>query len=130
MDKKTKNQKMMEYHKSKFLEYAQLVESDEEIRLATEHEVKVSLMKIREYSSYMQGARKAMLFWDEYKSLKNEKAYDDAVLRLVTSDLRYMNMFLTQSNEIRFRNHERDKKGKIKKVEAYFVEKITLYKEV
>lgn len=130
MNKKTKNQKMLDYHKREFLKYAQLVECDEEIKFATEYEVKVNLRNIREYSSYLQGARKAMLFWDEYKSLKSEKVYDDAILKLVTSDLRYMDIFLSQSKEIMFRNHERDKKGKIKKVEAYFVEKITLYKEV
>lgn len=130
MEKRTKYQKMMEYHKKEFLKYAQLVESDMEIKFATEFEVKVNLVKIREYSCYLQGARKGMLLWDEYKSLKNEKAYDDALLRLATSDLRYMDMFLAQNHEIRFRNHERNKKGKLMKADAYFVERITLLKEV
>lgn len=126
----TKNKKMMEYYKKMFLEYASRCEADEEMRLATEYEVKVKLHNITQYSTYLQGARMAMLFWDEYKSLKSEKAYDDAVLKLATSDLRHMDMFLNQTCEIRFRNHEKDKKGKIKKVEAYFAERVILYKEV
>lgn len=51
-------------------------------------------------------------------------------VRLITSDLRYMDMFLTKSHEMRFKNHQHDKNGKLVKVEAYFAEKVTVYREV
>lgn len=130
MAKKSKNEKKLEYYKKMFLEYARRCEADEEMRLASEYEIKVNLLNIRDYSAYLQGARRMMCYWSEYEPLIDNKAFKDAIVKLITSELRYMDMFLTESYEMRFKNHQYDKKGKLVKVEAYFAEKVTIYKEV
>ena len=130
MAKKSKNEKELEYYKKMFLEYARRCEADEEMRLASEYEIKVNLLNIRDYSAYLQGARRMMCYWSEYEPLIDNKAFKDAIVKLITSELRYMDMFLTESYEMRFKNHQYDKKGKLVKVEAYFAEKVTIYKEV
>lgn len=121
---------MLEYYREKFLEYAKRCESDEEMRLATEYEIKVNLLNVRDYSAFLQGARRAMCYWSEYEHAQDNKVFKDAIVRLITSDLRYMGMFLTKSHEMRFKNHQYNKKGKLVKVEAYFAEKVTVYREV
>lgn len=126
----SKARKMMEYYRKRFLEYAEVVESEEEQRLAAEYEPKVNLRNILQWSAYMQGARRAILYVMEHSGDYDSGVYRNAVFRLITSDLRYMGMFLTEQNEICFRNHRRDKKGKLVSVEAYFAEKVTVYREV
>jgi hypothetical protein len=66
----------------------------------------------------------------EHEGDYDNKVYRDAVFRLITSDLRYMGMFLTESHDICYRNHKWDKKGKLISCEAYFAEKVVIYKEV
>lgn len=127
---KTKAERNLERRKRDYLEALKQFESEEEQRLAALHEPKVSLNNIIQWSAYMQGARKAFLYMMEHESDYDNKIYRDAVFKLITSELRYMGMFLTQSNEICFRNHKRDKKGKLVSVEAYFAEKVIIYKEV
>ena len=127
---KSKAERNMEYYKEKYLEALKHFESEEEIRLAALHEPKVNLLNIQHWSAYMQGARRAFLYVMEHGDDYDNKVYRDAVFRLITSDLRYMGMFLTESHDICYRNHKRDKKGKLISCEAYFAEKVVIYKEV
>lgn len=127
---KSKAERNLEYYKEKYLEALKLFESEEELRLAALHEPKVNLLNIQHWSAYMQGARRAFLYVMEHGDDYDNKVYRDAVFRLITSDLRYMGMFLTESHDICYRNHKRDKKGKLISCEAYFAEKIVIYKEV
>lgn len=127
-----RNVKRMEYFREKFLSCAKLVEDDEALRLATTYEVKVSLEKMHHYSAYLQGARTAfMMMHERYKAKKGEDAvYTDAVFRLITSDLRYTGMFMFGGYDIYYRNHKRDKRGKLVSVEAYFGERVSVLREV
>lgn len=127
---KSKAERNLEYYKEKYLEALKHFESEEELRLAALHEPKVNLLNIQHWSAYMQGARRAFLYVMEHGDDYDNKAYRDAVFRLITSDLRYMGMFLTESHDICYRNHKRDKKGKLISCEAYFAEKVVIYKEV
>ena len=127
---KSKAERNLEYYKEKYLEALKHFESEEELRLAALHEPKVNLLNIQHWSAYMQGARRAFLYVMEHGDDYDNKVYRDAVFRLITSDLRYMGMFLTESHEICYRNHKRDKKGKLISCEAYFAEKVVIYKEV
>lgn len=127
---KTKAERTLEYYKERYLDALKAFESEEELRLAALHEPKVNLLNIQHWSAYMQGARRAFLYVMEHEHDYDNNIYRDAVFRLITSDLRYMGMFLTESHTICFRNHKRDKKGKLVSCEAYFAEKITIYKEV
>lgn len=128
--KTTKAKKNLERYKKLYLEALEHFESCEEERLAALHEPKVNLQNIIQWSAYMQGARKAFLWMLENENQYDNKVYKQAVLKLITSELRYTGMFLTEQNEICFRNHKCDKKGKLVSVEAYFAERVTIYREV
>ena len=127
---KSKAERNLEYYKEKYLEALKHFESEEELRLAALHEPKVNLLNIQHWSAYMQGARRAFLYVMEHGDDYDNKVYRDAGFLLITSDLRYMGMFLTESHDICYRNHKRDKKGKLISCEAYFAEKVVIYKEV
>lgn len=106
-------------------------ESDEEIRLAAIHEPKVSLNNIHMYSSYLQGARDMMLMLSEnYKSKNESQVYTKAVFKLVTSSLKHTALFMFGACEIGYRNHIKDKRGKLESVEAYFCEPIVVHRKV
>ena len=49
-----------------------------------------------------------------------DRVYTKAIVDLLASDLRYVQEYLLGTN-IGFRNHARDKKGKLMSCEAYFV---------
>ena len=130
MAKQSKAERKLERCKNLYLEALKAFESEEELRLAALHQPKVNLLNIQHWSAYMQGARKAFLYIMEHEGDYDNKVYRDAVFRLITSDLRYMGMFLTESHDICYRNHKRDKKVKLISCEACFAEKVVLYKEV
>lgn len=105
-----------------------------ERRLAVEKDIKVNLQHIAMYSSYYQGALMAVKkVTDSLLSGNNPKKDDwiylKAELNLITSNKRNMQLWL-DSAEIRFRNHRRNKKGKLEGVEAYFVERRNIIQEI
>ena len=83
---------------------------------------------LREWSERMQGAREMLikLYEDDKMILSvgvkrsEERVYTKAIVNLLASDLRYVQEYLLGTN-IGFRNHVRDKKGKLISCEAYFV---------
>jgi len=58
------------------------------------------------------------------------KVYREAELTLITRDKRSMQLFMGGVYDICYRNHERDKKGKLIKCEAYFADRRTEFREV
>lgn len=128
--KNSKAKKNLEICKREYLKALEHFESCEEERLAALHEPKVNLQNIIQWSAYMQGARQALLWMLEHEDEFAGKVYKQAALKLITSELRYVGMFLTQQNQICFRNHKRDKKGKLVSVEVYFAEAVTIYREI
>lgn len=103
-----------------------------EQRLAVDNEPKVDLRKILYYSAYYQGARNAVLAFKEYITTgvkKDGLVYRKAVIELFTQSLRNAQLYL-DGTEVRFRNYEHDKKGKLVKCEAYFVERINIVREL
>ena len=83
---------------------------------------------LHEWSNRMQGAREMLikLYEDDKMILplgvkhSEDKVYTKAIVTLLASDLRYIQEYLLGTN-IGFRNHVRDKKGKLMSCEAYFV---------
>lgn len=96
---------------------------EREIEAALKGDVKLNLNNIIRYSAYYQGARMAAMkliegyFMDRAKG--DEKVYLKAELELIIGSLENTERFLSGS-PIRYRNHERDKRGKLVKCEAYF----------
>lgn len=85
---------------------------------------------LHEWSNRMQGAREILikLYEDDNMILpvgvkrSEERVYTKAIVSLLASDLRNVQEYLLGTN-IGFRNHVRDKKGKLVSCEAYFVKK-------
>ena len=86
---------------------------------------------LHEWSWKMQGAREMLLaIIDSVNASKgrflldsagkDSKVYHDAIVRLILDNLDNTQKFLMK-NPIGYRNHVRDKKGKLMSCEAYFV---------
>ena len=104
-----------------------------ERRLAVEKDIKVNLQHISMYASFYQGAimavRKITDSLLNNKPKKDDWIYLKAEWRLITSSKRNMQLYL-DGTEIRYRNHQRNKKGKLESVEAYFVEHRNIIQEI
>ena len=85
---------------------------------------------LHEWSERMQGAREMLikLYEDDKMILpigvkrSEDRVYTKAIVSLLAIDLRNVQEYLLGTN-ICFRNHVRDKKGKLMSCEAYFVQK-------
>ena len=83
---------------------------------------------LHEWSERMQGAREMLikLYEDDKMILQlgvkryEERVYTKAIVNLLISDLKNIQEYLIGTN-IGFRNHVRDKKGKLVSCEAYFM---------
>ena len=83
---------------------------------------------LHEWSNRMQGAREMLikLYEDDKMTLplgvkrSEDRVYTKAIVDLLASDLRYVQEYIIGTN-IGFRNHVRDKKGKLINCEADFV---------
>ena len=83
---------------------------------------------LHEWSERMQGAREMLikLYEDDKMILplgvkrSEDRVYTNAIVSLLASDLKNVQEYLLGTN-IGFRNHVRDKKGKLISCEAYFM---------
>ena len=83
---------------------------------------------LHEWSNRMQGAREMLvkLYEDDNMILplgvkrSEDRVYTKAIVNLLISDLRNVQEYLI-GTDIGFRNHVRDKKGKLMSCEAYFM---------
>ena len=83
---------------------------------------------LHEWSERMQGAREMLikLYEDDKMILplgmkrSEDRVYTKAIFTLLSSDLKNVHEYLLGTN-IGFRNHVRDKKGKLMSCEAYFM---------
>ncbi|MBO5627556.1 MAG: hypothetical protein J5965_00575 [Aeriscardovia sp.] len=107
---------------------------DERAKLfAVEHEIKINVQRLAMYASYYQGAR--MIGVKVLEGIQNRKpkgddwVYLEAEWRLYTESVRNMQLYM-DGYEIRYRNHQRDKKGKLISVEAYFVQRREVVTEI
>ena len=83
---------------------------------------------LHEWSNRMQGAKEMLikLYEDDKMTLplgvkrSEDRVYTKAVVNLLISDLRNVQEYLIGTN-FGFRNHIRDKKGKLVSCEAYFI---------
>ena len=105
-----------------------------ERRLSVEKDIKVNLQHIAMYASYYQGALMAVRkiadsLLSGNKPKKDDWIYLKAEWELITSSKRNMQLYL-DGTEIRYRNYQRNKKGKLESVECYFVEHRNIITEV
>ena len=85
---------------------------------------------LHEWSNKMQGAREMLIkLYEENMMImpvrvkrSEDRVYTKAIVNLLISDLRNVQEYLIGTN-IGFRNHVRDKKGKLVSCEAYFVKR-------
>lgn len=101
-------------------------------RFAIENEVNIDLHKMVYYAAYYQGAlmaAKELMPYAKWNAKGDDRVYRDAELALITQSKRTMELFM-DGTTIRYRNHERDKKGKLTKCEAYFYKEQRIIQEV
>ena len=83
---------------------------------------------LHEWSNRIQGAREMLVKLYEYDNMilplgvkrSENSVYTKAIVNLLISDLMNVQEYLLGTN-IGFRNHVRDKKGKLVSCEAYFL---------
>ena len=101
-------------------------------RFAVGGELKLNRQSVAYYGAYYLGAIQAVqrvvseLITNKPKG--DDWLYLEALWKCITKDKRHMQMYL-DGDEMRYRNHQRDKRGKLKSVECYFVERRTLITE-
>ena len=103
-----------------------------ERRMAVEMNIKINLQNVMYYGAYLLGAQMVANELIPYV-MKNyrgdDKAYIKAELDMITSSKRNMQLWLDKT-PMRYRNHKRDKKGKLESCECYFVEYKNIITEV
>lgn len=100
------------------------------------------LRKLPIWSWYMKGARDMLrrlrdtALCDEPRPKgwikgKNDRVVNKAILDLILQDQTATDRFLSQDyDDIRLKDHERDKKGKLVKCKAFFAKRVTGYQEM
>ena len=126
----------MKYEEEKIVERALAIlernEDERAKRFAIENEVKIDLHKMVYYAAYYQGAlmaAKELMGYAKWNAKGDDRVYRDAELALITQSKRTMELFM-DGTPIRYRNHERDKKGKLVKCEAYFYTEKRIIQEI
>lgn len=121
-------------------EKEEFIKVSEEIKKHQEEERQLRRLPI--WSWYMKGARDMLLrlrdhrLCDEPKPKgwikdKDSQIYNKAILDLILYDHDATDRFLMHDyDEIRFTDHERNKKGKLIKCRAYFARRVIGYKEI
>ena len=101
-------------------------------RFAVGGELKLNRQSVAYYGAYYLGAIQAVQRVVSELTANKPKGDDwlylEALWKCITKDKRHMQMYL-DGDETRYRNHQRDKRGKLKSVECYFVERRTLITE-
>ena len=105
-----------------------------ERRMAIGKDIKVNLQHIALYASYYQGALMAVSkvtdsLLNGNKPKKDDWLYLKAEWQLITSSKRNMQLYL-DGTEMRYRNHQHNKRGKLESVECYFVEYRNIIQEI
>lgn len=105
-----------------------------ERRMAVEKDIKVNLQHIAMYASFYQGALMAVRkvtdsLLNGNKPKKDDWLYLKSEWELITSSKRNIQLFL-DGTEMRYRNHQHNKRGKLESVECYFVERKNVIQEV
>lgn len=101
---------------------------------ATQEDVKLNARTVAYYGAYYLGAIQAVqrvvsdLLNRDTKPKGDDWVYLKAQWDFISSSKRRMQLFL-DGTEMRFRNHQRDKKGHLTSVECYFVERHAIITE-
>lgn len=104
-----------------------------EIGMSCSMDIPLNLTNIVQFGAYYQGVLMTLCFVRDniLPLIKGEdKVYMAASLELATKSKDNARRFLEREYDVRYRNHEKDKKGKVVKCEAYFAKCVTRYEEV
>lgn len=102
-----------------------------ERRMASK-DIKINLQNVVYYGAYYQGAMEVAMKLIPYVMQNyrgDDKIYIKAELDTITSSKRNMQLWL-DGTPMRYRNHKRNKKGKLESCECYFVEYKNVITEV
>ena len=101
-------------------------------RFAVGNDLRINQQSVAYYGAYYLGAiqavQKVVSELTANKPKGEDWVYLETFWKFITKNKRNMQMFM-DGEEMRYRNHQRDQKGKLKSVECYFVERRTLITE-
>lgn len=103
-----------------------------ERRMAAEKDIKINLQNVMYYGAYLLGAQitaEKLIPYVMRNYRGDDKVYIKAELDTITSSKRNMQLWL-DGTQMRYRNHKRNKKGKLESCECYFVEYRNVITEV
>lgn len=92
----------------------------------------IDMRRLAHYSAYYSGVRKAVSKVVDYLSrprTKEDDLYYLAELKLALKDIRTAQLW-TDGVQISFRNHRKDRKGKLVSAEAYFCQEKIVREEI
>lgn len=104
-----------------------------EVGVACKMDIPLNLTNVVQFGAYYQGVLMTLCFVRDnvLPMLKGEdKVYMEATFALATKSKDNARRLLERKYVVNFRNHEKDKKGKVVKCEAYFAKRVTRYEEV
>lgn len=104
-----------------------------EVGMACSIDMPLNLTNIRQFGAYYGGVLMALVFVRDnvIPMMKgDDKVYMEATFALATKSKDNARRLLESEYEVHFRNHERDKRGKLIKCEAYYAKRVTTYKEI
>lgn len=104
-----------------------------EVSAACRLDIPLNLHNVKYYGAYYGDVLMALVFVRDnvVPMMKGEdRVYMEATFALATRSKDNARRLLEREYEVRFRNHEKDKKGKVVKCEAYFAKRVTTYKEI
>lgn len=128
----------LERAKAEYMDAMRAFQTEEEIRLALKDVPMANVRNVQMYSAYYNGMRKAFgmmadersfIHQDYGKTKAETEVYRKAIFDLITEDIRKTEIFVSGA-DIGFCNHERDKRGKLVKCDAYFFEEYTMRKKI
>lgn len=104
-----------------------------EVGAACKMDIPLNLTNVLQFGAYYQGVLMTLCFVRDnvIPMLKGEdKVYMEATFALATKSKDNARRLLEREYRVHFRNHEKDKRGKVVKCEAYFAKRVTTYKEI
>ncbi len=83
-----------------------------------------NLQKVHDYSLYYRGYRQGVIDWmqtmQETEKWKDKKVYQKAIFDLLTENLRNCDEYHSNVMDCYFKDHVKDKNGKLVECKAYF----------
>lgn len=130
-----KNEKRISYLRKKLAKLVNIEQDERELAFALDNydKLRLNMQNVMLYGAYLQGLREGYMHFgkDAIEVMRGDKkVYAKAEYDYCMKSLRNLVNYHQQRYEGRYRNHKRDKKGKLVSCEYYIVRSDTLEIEI